>query len=628
MHYESAKFRDVLSPLAELVPSRKQWKVWSLPSKLTAIGTLVSIIGLVITFGTSLNSDPMGPVEREIRASEGRILGSLDRDRQFAEALHAFETKDYEKAAILLDRLFAGSNRRPPDELQGYVVASYYGASDYAQAAREVLQRDRRRSANDYRLWTDLARCIRSHAREKSLPAALALLDSLKDEYGRKLLSRSWAVLPLLITDSLEAGKHVGYLDLPEEVQKDIRYVIDHNPQDPYIEFAYYAIGDYEGALKNERSRLIHDVILYAVGRASLDMAAAFGTDTAKARLYEDRAQERFLNYVQFHPAGPYAQIAMLDIARIDVQRGNLQAGLARMREATRLGPPSERAKFELGVISEFPLDSLVSILHRDRTLVAREELWGHVISSLINKNNYRAVTAIAPTAINDILLSWGDLKPIQREAPCLGIREREHDPKIEFHRWDATSWICKAWEKARFVENASVVRHPSEIKNAANLLRRGGHYRESAYVLWRGLQRFGTWTEADKLAYLRVLAFREWQPDSVKQVAVWMVEHYPTSQYADDALAESAFVYAMIRASPDSAYQMATRIRREYPNGNALDNALNWAARGYRNRREFGRATQVYAELVSLFPRSRLGSVGRSELRKCQRSNTECEIS
>lgn len=71
-----------------LLPSKKQWKSWSLPSKLTAVGTLCGVIGLVMAV---LSFQPPF-ISKEISSSEMKNLDKRKRIESLFSALHEIET--------------------------------------------------------------------------------------------------------------------------------------------------------------------------------------------------------------------------------------------------------------------------------------------------------------------------------------------------------------------------------------------------------------------------------------------------------------------------------------------------------------------------------------------------------
>lgn len=73
-----------------LLPSREQWRCWSLPSKLSAIGAYVGILSIVITAGTLLAERADAPV----RANTAPDLSALKRVHDRVTRL--FIARDYE----------------------------------------------------------------------------------------------------------------------------------------------------------------------------------------------------------------------------------------------------------------------------------------------------------------------------------------------------------------------------------------------------------------------------------------------------------------------------------------------------------------------------------------------------
>lgn len=169
-----------------------------------------------------------------------------------------------------------------------------YVAADVAQPAikvfdpalREVLEKDQSLAASDYSLWPDVARATRTLSLASSPEIADEELDKVFAGFpSKKLRSHGWALLPLGTIDSLAAhvhweastyGPNTGYPEIRSSIQQ---FLIAH-PGEPFSEFLYYTIGDYDKALATDPNSLIVSTVRYAIGHKIL---ASLLQETAKA---------------------------------------------------------------------------------------------------------------------------------------------------------------------------------------------------------------------------------------------------------------------------------------------------------------------------------------------------------
>ena len=156
----------------------------------------------------------------------------------------------------------------------------------FVPALREVLEKDRSLAANDYSLWPDVALATRTLALASSPEIANEQLDKVFAEFpSKKLRSHVWALLPLGTINSLAAHVHwqastygakTGYPEIRDAITQ---YLAAH-PAEPFDEFLYYTIGDYDKAMAANPNSVIASAIRYGIG---YKMLAALLQDAAKA---------------------------------------------------------------------------------------------------------------------------------------------------------------------------------------------------------------------------------------------------------------------------------------------------------------------------------------------------------
>jgi tetratricopeptide (TPR) repeat protein len=144
--------------------------------------------------------------------------------------------------------------------------------ADYRDAIRAFLKEDQTLAADDYRIWSDVALATRLLALATSPANANLELDAVFGEFGTsKLRSHVWSILPTGAIQRLGKGAYwrfdiYGPRTNYPEIRSAAQAFIAANPDDPFVDFAHYLIGDFEGALRaNPDSILVH-ILHYALG--------------------------------------------------------------------------------------------------------------------------------------------------------------------------------------------------------------------------------------------------------------------------------------------------------------------------------------------------------------------------
>jgi tetratricopeptide (TPR) repeat protein len=162
---------------------------------------------------------------------------------------------------------------------QHYVAvdALQLATRQFQASVENALRRDQSLASNDYSLWPEVALAARRLALDTSPQEATAQLDKIfQNSPSKKLYSRVWPVLPLgpiqhLADDEYWPVDIYGPKTEHPNIRRELQRVISESPSDPFIEFAYYALGDFDNALRSKPSSVIGDAIHYARGHAVIE---------------------------------------------------------------------------------------------------------------------------------------------------------------------------------------------------------------------------------------------------------------------------------------------------------------------------------------------------------------------
>ena len=144
----------------------------------------------------------------------------------------------------------------------------------FEQDLRQVLAKDRALPRTDYGLWSDVAVLTRALALDTSPTIANAAQDRVfaGQPSAQKLRSHGWAFLPLGTVNFLYQFEHSSRVspyrantEYPG-IRRDIEDFLARNPSEPFNEFLYYAVGEFDKALATKPNSVIAGVISYARG--------------------------------------------------------------------------------------------------------------------------------------------------------------------------------------------------------------------------------------------------------------------------------------------------------------------------------------------------------------------------
>jgi tetratricopeptide (TPR) repeat protein len=158
--------------------------------------------------------------------------------------------------------------------------ASVPAIKKFEPALEEILQEDQSRASNDYGLWPKVSEATRNLALDSSPSIANATLDKIFDKFGsKKLRSHVWSLLPL---SSLYRGGLADYVFISRipiygpkteypHIRLNIQKFLSENPAEPFAEFLYYTIGDFDKALQANPNSIIKSLVAYVAGYKVLE---------------------------------------------------------------------------------------------------------------------------------------------------------------------------------------------------------------------------------------------------------------------------------------------------------------------------------------------------------------------
>jgi tetratricopeptide (TPR) repeat protein len=150
-------------------------------------------------------------------------------------------------------------------------------AKNFQLELQQILAKDRSRAGTDYGLWPDVATLTRHLALDTSPTIANQALDqAFAAQPSKKLRSHVWSLLPLGSVTYLREQEHSSKVNIYNSktqhpgIRSDIQDFLGSNPSEPFNDFLYYTIGEFDKALQTNPNSVIRNVINYARGHELL----------------------------------------------------------------------------------------------------------------------------------------------------------------------------------------------------------------------------------------------------------------------------------------------------------------------------------------------------------------------
>lgn len=148
------------------------------------------------------------------------------------------------------------------DEYLGYVIAAYYAVGMKSKAIELIMQRDISIPNWNYHLIVDLIYCLPDKNQDR-----IEKIKELRSKHRSKILSYVWAVTdPNTIYDVFNSQHNERNIRKKGSKEyTEIKEVIKLYPKDPFLDFAYYLIGEYQLAIDYNPVSRFSDIYLFAL---------------------------------------------------------------------------------------------------------------------------------------------------------------------------------------------------------------------------------------------------------------------------------------------------------------------------------------------------------------------------
>lgn len=327
------------------------------------------------------------------------------------------------------------------------INAAIFTARKFTSDLQEILKKDQLLASNDYSLWPDVAKITRKFALDASPSLANETLDKVFEKFpSKKLRSHAWSILPGGVIEALEERVYrtldtYGPDTEHPEVRSNTLNFLAAEPKDPFVEFQFYVVGEFEKALKANPNSIIKDVLHYAIGHKIVASLADDAMKAIKARypqnisdpydidntikflnrnpaLYDHKpltslvpdfssraktAQEHF-KAVLSNALSPQADDAAYMLGWLAFHQGLAEEARAYFTQAMTVGNgdykrPAAMKQF-VRYLEQLPQSQQFAIVESNKALTEEPALWYAVARSAYRESNYQLAIDLAERAL------------------------------------------------------------------------------------------------------------------------------------------------------------------------------------------------------------------------------------
>lgn len=486
-------------------------------------------------------------------------------------------------------------------ELRNLNINKYFTAGLYDKSAIITLEQDKLKGSSDYSLWIDLALSIRMYALHNGTFKALEFTDELSNKYGNKLLTHVWAVLPIEIIHRIKDRSHsvsqINDVGSNPQIKGDLESIVEKYPNDKFQEMALYALGEYEEALRMHPNNFIQDILLYAAGNELFNeiQEAEMRSPTLPSRDISNKAISYFDNYINLFPDGPLADDASYKAGTLARDIGDQEKAIIYFRNATMLGNMDfggQAIEAETDILDKLPQKTLIERLETDKQILLPSALWYGIVKREYKRNDFTMASFYAE-------------KGLQHGG------ERDFGVAEVFK--NKLKYILLSVKR---INDAIKTNDLKIIMDEGGRFRKEYNYRAATYLYDIIIKLHPDSNFAPTANFLKIITLRDWKDFNMMEAEVRsFLKKYPNDQFADDALAELAFVQLLEQNRITEGERTVRTLEEKYRNANAVDNALNWLAYAYYSSGETEKTKAIYQEIVLKFPNTRFGGYARKTI-------------
>ena len=521
-----------------------------------------------------------------------KTLGSLIEEKDFSELRKSIlDVPDY--------------NNLIKEVKINYIVPILMHENNYLDALRIVYKKEEVENIDD-RFLFDIIYLMRYMYVNNDLDYAIEVVDQLREEYPNENVSYVWFAISPRQYDILN---NTGLVYPPEEDSDRNQlweYLATNYPNDPYIDYAYYFLGDYQIIIDDyPNSNLIEKAVYARANELYRVVLKVIYNDKEKLdRVDLAVAKDYYEKYLQAYPDSRYSYRALSDVVDLcDTMY-------------MRYGEDEHYFDFINAIMD---MQDNGYYYNRQKSI---KDILRSVKYNYIYNNNLVDISEDAGEFLGDEEISssfkyyiWSGLA---NNAFYKGELESANDyfaniNKHQFDRFDLYRLITLS-ELKPLLGKSDV----DSLFEKAEVLRSNDEYYASVYIYDKLVKLKLSDKELSKAYMLRASSSKKNRVyDEMLESYEYIVENLDHTDFADDALAEIGVHYLLTEKEYDKAREIFREVIKKYPETNAINNAYNWIAWSYLQEEDYENALIAYEELKEKFPTNRFGKNAVPNIKK-----------
>lgn len=478
-----------------------------------------------------------------------------------------------------------------------YIVPILMSEGNYLDALRIVQEKYKTETESSHRFLFDTVYLEHYLYVNQGFDEAKATIDTLRETYSNQDLSYIWfGVTQKNFYDLRDNGYCVPFEEGSEEYRFLSQLVKDY-PEEPFMDYAYYFLGDYETIIEAFQESPIYDRAMYARANRAYDEAWGEWEEGYKHvdKVKMDEAEGYFFEYLKTYIDSDYAYYAVRKMLTLYNNYFAQTGDDSGYYDLLYLVQDSKNETYRLDVVKDY-MEYISSIMEREykqtRHIVEQSEERDRLIEGIESEPIRNTIkTGLAHNAFNHDQLELA-------MAYFLDVEYGYYD------RWDEQR-VDILYHVLRYSNKDS----EENLYQIATTLKENQEYELALEYYDKAKAKTSDDEQRSRIEMMRAGCYRKLE-ERDKMLAVYedIVETLPKTQYADDALAEVGVYYLLYERDEEAARPYFEQVIDKYPGTNAVDNAYNWIAWSYIEERDDEAALKVYEELLQEYPDSEFG--------------------
>jgi len=477
-----------------------------------------------------------------------------------------------------------------------YIVPILMHENNYLDALRIIFKKEEVEIKDD-RFLFDIIYLMRYMYVNNDLEYAIEVVDRLKEEYPNENVSYVWFAISPRQYDILN---DTGIVYPPKEESdrnKLWNYLASNYPDDPYIDYAYYFLGDYQKIIDDYPNSKLIEKAKYA--RANelfrIVLEVIYNDKDKLDRVDLALTKDYYEKYLQTYPDSEYTRRAVSDIIYLCDRMYWKYGEDDHYFEFINAIMDMEFSGYNYGrqkIINRILYSAKYNFIY-NKSLIevsekAREFLDDEDISS---STKYYIWSGLANNAFYKGELELAD--------GYFGNIEKQNLDRFDLYRLIVLS------ELKPLLGETDV----DSLFEMADILRSNDEYYASVYIYNKLVKLKLSDEELSKSYMLRASSSKKNRVyDEMLESYEYIVLNLDHTDFADDALAEIGVHYLLAEEEYEKAREIFREVIKKYPETNAVNNSYNWIAWSYLKEKDYENALVAYEELKDKFPTNRFG--------------------